>query len=82
MIKCGCKCVFYVADWFALLNNKCGGDLDKIKRLGDYFINVWKSSGMDMSKVEFVWASEFISSKPEYWTKVMDIARSNTVNRI
>ncbi|CAL5997517.1 Tyrosyl-tRNA_synthetase [Hexamita inflata] len=82
MIKCGCTCVFYVADWFALLNNKCEGDLNKIKRLGQYFIEVWKASGMDMSGVEFVWASDFISSRPQYWGRVMDIARSNTLTRV
>ena len=82
MIRCGCKCIFYVADWFALLNNKCEGDLSKIKKLGEYFIAVWKASGMDMSKVEFVWASDFISGRPQYWEKVFDIARSNTLARV
>jgi hypothetical protein len=41
----GCVFVFWVADWFALLNNKMGGDLDKIKTVGKYFIEVWKAVG-------------------------------------
>ena len=28
--------VFWVADWFALMNDKMGGDLDKIKTVGKY----------------------------------------------
>lgn len=82
MAMCGCKMVFYIADWFAFLNNKCGGDLEKIKRLGQYFIEVWKASGVKMEAVEFVWASELIKNKPEYWHMVMDIARQNTLTRI
>lgn len=32
--------VFWVADWFALMNDKMGGDLDKIKDVGRYFVEV------------------------------------------
>jgi tyrosyl-tRNA synthetase len=36
----GCTFVFWVADWFAQLNNKMGGDLDNIRTVGLYFIEV------------------------------------------
>ncbi|MEK6818743.1 MAG: tyrosine--tRNA ligase, partial [Nanoarchaeota archaeon] len=49
---------FYVADWFALLNNKLDGDMEKIRIVGEYFIEVWKASGLDMKNVEFIWTSE------------------------
>ena len=32
--------VFWVADWFALMNDKMGGDLAKIKDVGRYFVEV------------------------------------------
>ena len=38
---------FRVADWFASLNNKMGGDLKKIQTVGDYFVEVWKAVGME-----------------------------------
>lgn len=38
--KAGCTFIFWVADWFALLNNKMGGDLQKIKTVGEYMIEV------------------------------------------
>ena len=59
----GIKFKFYVADWFAMLNNKLGGDLKKIRIVGEYFIEVWKACGMDLKNVEFVWASDFINSQ-------------------
>lgn len=58
LIDAGCIFVFWVADWFAMLNNKYGGDIDKIKTVGRYFIEVWKAAGMKMSNVQFLWASD------------------------
>ena len=43
--------IFWVADWFALLNNKMDGDLNKIRIVGRYFVEVWKAAGMDLSNV-------------------------------
>jgi tyrosyl-tRNA synthetase len=60
-----------------------GGDLNKIRVVGEYFIEVWKACGMDMDKVTFLWASEEINARPdEYWSRVMDIASLNSVTRI
>lgn len=75
--------VFWVADWFALMNDKMGGDLDKIKTVGKYLIEVWKAAGMDMTNVEFRWASDDIVNNAEaYWSLMLDIAKRFTVNRI
>lgn len=83
LTKCGCICVFWIADWFAMLNNKFDGDLKKIHRVAQYFIEVWKVSGMDMSNVRFLWASEEINKNPnDYWMTVMDISRRNSISRI
>jgi len=30
LVDAGCIFIFWVADWFAMLNNKMGGDLNKI----------------------------------------------------
>jgi tyrosyl-tRNA synthetase len=75
--------VFWVADWFALMNDKMGGDLDKIKDVGRYFVEVWTAAGMDMSKVEFRWASDDITQKADtYWPQMLDIARRFTLARV
>jgi tyrosyl-tRNA synthetase len=72
-----------VADWFAQLNNKMGGDLKKIQVVGQYMVEVWKAVGMDLTNVEFLSSSEEINKRPgEYWTLVMDIARKNNLKRI
>lgn len=48
LIDAGCIFVFWVADWFALLNEKMMGDLEKIRVVGKYFIEIWKAAGMKM----------------------------------
>ena len=78
----GIKFRFWVADWFAMLNNKYGGDLEKIKTVGKYFIEVWKACGMDLKNVEFIWASEYINKQPHYWETVMKLSRHATVQRV
>ncbi len=83
LVDCGCVFYFWVADWFALLNNKMDGDLEKIKKVGLYFIEVWKALGMKMHNVKFLWASDEINKDANgYWLRVLDIARKNTVTRV
>ncbi len=80
MTKAGIKFKMWVADWHAMANNKLGGDLEKIKTTGKYFIEVWKASGMDLSKVEFKWASDMVKN-PDYWKLVIQVGRTNALRR-
>lgn len=80
MTKAGVKFKMWVADWHAWANNKMGGDLEKIKTTGKYFIEVWKASGMDLSNVEFVWASDMVKND-DYWKLVLQIAKTNSLKR-
>ncbi|KAL5718249.1 tyrosine--tRNA ligase [Ranunculus cassubicifolius] len=83
LVSAGCKVKIWVADWFAQLNNKMGGDLKKIRTVGEYLIEIWKATGMNLDGVEFLWSSEEINSRAhEYWPLVMDIARKNKLPRI
>jgi len=81
LIKAGIHFKMYAADWHAWANNKLGGNLEKIQICSDYLVEVWKVSGMNVDKVEFVRASDVVNSM-EYWKKVMQIARNSTIQRI
>ncbi|KAL5715796.1 tyrosine--tRNA ligase [Ranunculus cassubicifolius] len=73
LVSAGCKVKIWVADWFAQLNNKMGGDLKKIGT----------ATGMNLDGVDFLWSSEEINSRAhEYWSLVMDISRKNKLPRI
>ena len=80
LIKAGIKFKMLVADWHAFANKKMGGDLEKIKTVGKYFIEIWKASGLDMENVEFIWASDLVKD-PNYWKLVLQIASTNSIKR-
>ena len=94
-IKAGVHFKFWVADWFALMNLKMGGSLEKIQTAGKLMIETWKACGMDMSArasnlngvdspmVEFIWSSEEINRRSdEYWKLVLDIGTKFNLTRI
>eukprot|EP00299_Pterocystis_sp_00344_P017149 c8603_g1_i2.p1 GENE.c8603_g1_i2~~c8603_g1_i2.p1 ORF type:complete len:698 (+),score=172.51 c8603_g1_i2:196-2094(+) len=82
-IQAGGVFIFWVADWFALMNDKMGGDLEKIQIVGKYFIEVWRAAGMDMSRVKFAWAADEITKHADtYWLQALDICRRFTTARI
>jgi len=87
----GVKFKFWVADWFALMNLKLGGDLKKIQKAGNDMIESWKACGMNTDAVdangepmiEFIWSSEeIVKRSDEYWRLVLDIATKFPLNRI
>ncbi|MFH8107475.1 MAG: tyrosine--tRNA ligase [Candidatus Aenigmatarchaeota archaeon] len=76
--KVGIRFKFLLADSFAWINNKMQGDLEKIRKVGEYFIEVWKAAGVE--NVEYCWALDFFSDR-EYWKKVIIIAKNTTIKR-
>ncbi len=81
MVKAGCRFKMLVADWHAWANDKMGGDLESIRTMGKYFIEVWKACGLRTEGVEFVWSNDIVNDR-DYWKIVMSVARNNTVKRM
>lgn len=82
LTDCGVDFVFWVADFFALLNNKMGGDLNKIRIVGQYMVEVWKAAGMNMDHVYFKWCGDEINAHAnEYWLRVIEISKSFSIQR-
>jgi len=79
--KAGIQFKFLIADWHAAANKKFGGNLDIIKKVGDFFIEVWKVCGMDLSKIEFLYASDIIKDD-KYWELVLKIGIGTTLKRV
>ncbi|MEM5814569.1 MAG: tyrosine--tRNA ligase, partial [Candidatus Aenigmatarchaeota archaeon] len=80
MLEANVNFTLLVADWFAWLNGKMGGDLELIKKTGEYFVEGWKACGVDTKKVKVVWTSDIIKD-PEYWKGVLRMAKMTTVQR-
>lgn len=83
LIKAGGTMVLYIADIFAKLNHKMGGNMEWIHDVGMYFIEVFRACGMDLDHVEFVWSLDFIREhQREYFELVNSISEFATSNRI
>jgi tyrosyl-tRNA synthetase len=79
--KTGIIFKFLVADWHAAANHKFEGNLETIKKVGDFFIEVWKVCGMDLNNVEFIYASDLVKDLA-YWELVLKIGINTTLKRV
>lgn len=78
----GGKFILYIADYFAFLNHKLGGDMEKINDTANYFIEIFKACGLP-ENVQIIKSSSFIKEHlQEYFELVMDISSFSTVNQV
>ena len=85
--KVGVKCRLFLADWHSWINNKLGGDLEFIQKVGkEFFGQVLLDSidlvGGDSEKVEIVWGSELYDCNNDYWRLVVDVSKNTTLTRM
>ncbi len=72
--------ILWIADWFGYINNKMGGNLELIKKVGEYFIEGWKACGIDTKKVKILWTSDAVKDD-SYWKGVIDVSKNTTLER-
>ena len=78
----GFQVAVFFADWHSMINNKLGGDLEAIRRVGkEYFQAAFEAAGVSGSGIKFVWSSELVDHS-DYWKTVIQIAKSTTMSRI
>jgi tyrosyl-tRNA synthetase len=80
LVNAGFKFTIFLADWHSWINNKLGGNMENIRTCGEYLKQIFTALGLKPNKIDFKWASEIIEN-PEYWEKVIRIAKSVSVNR-
>jgi tyrosyl-tRNA synthetase len=80
LAEAGCDVTVFLADWHAWINDKLGGDLDRITASGKYMQAAFTALGADPSRVRYRWAHE-LTGRPEYWARVVRVARATTVAR-
>ena len=80
-LDCGFDFTVLLADWHAYINDKLGGDIEKIKLCGKYMEDCFNSMGVDKDKVRFVYASDYVSDS-KYWEIVLRTAKATSVARV
>lgn len=78
-IEAGVHYKVLLADWHAFLNKKMGGDMQKIKKVGEYFKAGWSALGVN--DIEYIYAED-LASRKSYWETVMKISTKTSLNRI
>ena len=77
-IKAGVKCTVFLADWHTYLNNKLGGDWDKIRMVSKYYADAFK---MFCPGVEIVEGSQLYESKRDYWLNLVKFSKNMSLER-
>jgi len=83
----GIDCSIFLADWHSWINDKLGGDLEKIKKIAvGYFKEGMKASlkciGGDPEKLKFVLGSELYHNNDLYWQTMIDISKNTSLARM
>jgi tyrosyl-tRNA synthetase len=80
-IECGFDFTVLLADWHAYINDKLGGDIEKIKLCGKYMEDCFAAMGVDKTKIKFVYASNYVGD-PDYWEIVLRTSKATSVARV
>jgi tyrosyl-tRNA synthetase len=80
-LACGFDFTILLADWHAYINDKLGGDLEKIKLCGKYMEDCFAAMGIEKEKVRFVYASDYVNDS-KYWELVLKTAKATSVARV
>ena len=78
-VKAGVKCKVFLADWHTLINDKLGGDWERISKVSKYYQDAFRLVCPD---AEILLGSKLYKENTEYWsdlvkfTKHMSIART------
>ena len=80
-ITCGMKLIVLLADWHSWINNKFGGDIEKIRLAGEYFRHSFTALGVKGESVEYIWANDLVGEEG-YWETLIKAAKSVSLKRV
>ena len=76
--EAGIRTQIYLADWHAFINNKLGGDWEKMKLASDYYAEAFR---LFCPGIEAVRGSELYHGNDDYWKNVITFSKHVTLNR-
>lgn len=80
-VDAGFEMVIFFADWHAYINDKLGGDIERIRLCARYMEDCFEALGVPRDKVKFVLASEIMDGI-RYWETVMKVGKVTSLSRI
>jgi len=85
--EAGVDCTLLLADWHTWINDKLGGDRDRIRHIAfSYFAEAMKAAllcvGGDPSSLRVVLASDLYRDVEDYWATVVEVAKHTSLARM
>jgi len=80
LAEAGCDVTVFLADWHSWINDKLGGDLDRITAAGRYMQASFTALGADPERVRYRWSHELTGSS-DYWARVIRSAKATSLAR-
>jgi len=80
-LECDFDFIVLLADWHAYINDKLGGDIEKIKLCGKYMEDCFAAMGVNKEQVKFVYASDYVGDS-KYWELVLRTSKATSVARV
>jgi len=77
-IKAGVESTVFLADWHTFINNKLGGDWEKIRSVSKYYADAFK---LFCPGVKIIQGSELYESRKEYWLDLIKFAKHMSLER-
>ena len=87
MLESGVNVLIFMADWHAWVNDKFGGDMDKIHTTAAYMEDTFRvllgnpSEGEGAGQLRFQYASEIMDSG-DYWARVLRCSKNMSLARV
>lgn len=87
ILESGGNVLIYLADWHAWLNDKFGGDMEKIRLTGAYMEKVFEillnnpKKGEGPGELRFLYASDLMDSG-DYWARVLKCSKNMSLKKV
>jgi tyrosyl-tRNA synthetase len=78
-LKAGIQCQVYLADWHSFINDKLGGDWNKILKAAKYYEKAFK---FFCPGAKIVLGSELYHNNDEYWRNFIRFSKHMTIARV
>ncbi len=76
--KAGVRCKIFLADWHTLINDKLGGDWERISKISKYYQDAFKLVCPD---ADIILGSKLYEEKKEYWTELVKFTKHMSIAR-
>lgn len=87
LVDAGVQCTIFLADWHTWVNDKLGGDRERIRKVAlGYFKEglaaAFRCLGGDPAKLTFLLGTDLYHANDDYWATVIDVAKNTSLARM